>query len=260
MFEQDRVLVRLQQRVSLESSIAVCYLVGSYGRGSQDRYSDLDVVLLYQNEVERNQAYLDRRSFTSSILPFVSVKSFDSGAYRHIALYSNGAKVDFQFDALDVKKPSWSDRHILILKDTPDGWGRRLQEEAQKLTATAPVFSISSQELNLLDERFWILFANVYRQILRGDFQKPFPDYLRLLNSTLPTLLKLLPLDEPARRDLIKSSFGANTEQTREHLEKLLNAYLQARNRIVEIHNLEFRPDQRFERDVKGIFSSHSVR
>jgi predicted nucleotidyltransferase len=260
MFEQDRVLVRLQQRVSLEAQIAACYLVGSYGRGAQDSYSDLDVVLLYKDEVERDQAYQDRRSFARSILPFVSVKSFDSGSYRHIALYSNGAMVDFSFDALDVKQPAWTDRHILILKDTPDGWAHRLQSEAQNLTASNRFSSISSQELNLLDERFWILFANVYRQILRGDFQTPFVDYLRLLGSTLPAMLELLPQDEPVRLQLIKSSYGANIQHTQEHLEHLLAAYLDARHRIIEIHNLEFRPDQHFERDMQRIVKSPPVR
>lgn len=32
MFEQDRVLVRLQQRVMSEGDIVACFLAGSYGR------------------------------------------------------------------------------------------------------------------------------------------------------------------------------------------------------------------------------------
>ena len=42
MFEQDRVLVRLQQRVISEGDIVACFLAGSYGRRETDRNAEHD--------------------------------------------------------------------------------------------------------------------------------------------------------------------------------------------------------------------------
>ena len=78
LFEQDRVLVRLQQRIQSQANIAACFLSGSYGRRLADAYSDLDVVLIFADTAVREQALQERREFVRSVLPFVAVKSFDA--------------------------------------------------------------------------------------------------------------------------------------------------------------------------------------
>ena len=61
MFEQDRVLVRLQQRVMSEGDIVACFLSGSYGRRENDAYSDMDVALVFADETARERAWRQRR-------------------------------------------------------------------------------------------------------------------------------------------------------------------------------------------------------
>ena len=53
MFEQDRVITRLQQRVMREPAIAACFLSGSFGKRRDDGYSDLDVALLFDSDASR---------------------------------------------------------------------------------------------------------------------------------------------------------------------------------------------------------------
>ncbi len=104
MFEQDRVLVRLRQRIARDQQIQVCFLTGSYGRGTQDKFSDLDLVLAYKDEGSLTLAYENRRDFVRSVLPFVPARSFDADhirPYLHSALYANGTKVDYQYAAMD---------------------------------------------------------------------------------------------------------------------------------------------------------------
>jgi signal-transduction protein with cAMP-binding, CBS, and nucleotidyltransferase domain len=89
MFEQDRVLLRLQQRVLAEPEVLVCFLSGSYGRGEQDAFSDLDVAMVFADEDSRETAFEQRRDFVRSVLPYVPAKSFDAAhvrPYFHIAL------------------------------------------------------------------------------------------------------------------------------------------------------------------------------
>jgi hypothetical protein len=125
MFEQDRLLVRLQQHVLRERDILVCFLAGSYGRNTHDAYSDLDVALVFAGEAEREAAFGRRREFVRAVLPYVPAKSFDAVHVRpffHIALYGNGAKVDYRYETQQLLRPNPWDRKIRILKDT-DGWG-----------------------------------------------------------------------------------------------------------------------------------------
>ena len=106
MFEQDRVLVRLQQYILKDDQIKACFLAGSHGRGANDKYSDLDMVLIFSGAVSRDRAYEQRHKFVKSVLPYLSAKSFDADhvmPYLHIALYANGAKVDFIFETINMK-------------------------------------------------------------------------------------------------------------------------------------------------------------
>lgn len=252
MFEQDRVLLRLQQRVITEEEILACFLSGSYGRGTQDAYSDLDVVLVFADEDTREVAYKNRRAFVRSVLPYVPACSFDAvhvRPYLHVALYSNGAKVDYRYEAKDSLRPSYWDREIRILKDTA-GWAESFLRAGLQLSGAKPLPTVNDTQMAALDERFWIMFMDVYRLVLRGEFDKPFPIYLRLLNFTLPELLHLLPPEEPARGDLIGVAYQRDTKATVEHLRDLLTAYLSAREAIIRRHRLHYQPNLALEREL----------
>jgi predicted nucleotidyltransferase len=251
MFEQDRVLLRLQQRILAEPQVLVCFLSGSYGRGTQDTYSDLDVALVYANDDSRARAFERRKEFVHSVLSYVPAKSFDAThvrPYLHVAVYSNGSKVDYRYETKESLAPNPWDREIRLLKDD-DGWGKRFQHSCLQLAATLPM--TTAKDLTNLDDRFWIMFMDVYRQVLRGDYDKPFTVYLQLLYFTLPELLRLLPLEEPARRALVSANYQRDARVTIEHLRQLMRAYLAAREAIIQRHRLIFVPDEAFERELQ---------
>ena len=146
MFEQDRVLLRLQQRVLTAPEVLVCFLSGSYGRGEQDAYSDLDVALVFADEGSREVAYEQRREFVRSVLPYVPAKSFDAThvrPYFHIALYSNGTKVDYRYETKETLIPNPWDRDIHLLKDSDD-WGKAFHESALQMSSTLPAPSTTA--------------------------------------------------------------------------------------------------------------------
>ncbi|MGB3716009.1 MAG: nucleotidyltransferase domain-containing protein [Candidatus Promineifilaceae bacterium] len=257
MFEQDRLLMRLQQRVLSEPAILVCFLTGSYGRRTHDPYSDLDVVLVFGGEREREVAYAGRREFVESLMPYVPAKSFDARHIRpffHIALFANGAKADFRYETKEALKPSVWDRDIQLIKDK-DGWGKRFQVEAEKLSSVPPRPTFTERELVDLDNRFWIMFIDVYRVLLRGDYDKPYPVYLELLSFTIPLLLRLLPSEDPAHQSLSISHYDHDTTATTKHMRALMNAYLEARTAVIRRYNLTFMPDQIFETAIIKLIS-----
>jgi hypothetical protein len=244
--------MRLQQRVLSESAILVCFLSGSYGRRTHDPYSDLDVVLVFEGEKEREVAYAGRVEFVRSLMPYVPAKSFDAGHIRpffHVALFANGAKADFRYETMEDLKPSVWDRDTQLIKDK-DGWGKRFQSDAEKLSSIPPRPTFSEKELVELDNRFWIMFMDVYRVLLRGDYDKPYPVYLELMSFTIPLLLRLLPSEESARHSLSISHYDHDTPATTEHMRALLNAYLDARAAVIRRYNLTFIPDQIFENAI----------
>ncbi len=227
MFEQDRFIVRLQQKVVPEAAILACFLSGSFGRRTEDDYSDLDVALVFDGGAARDAAWTRREAFVREILPYVPAKSFDAAhvrPYFHVALYGNGAKVDYRFESREELKPNPFDREIRILKD-PAGWAETYQ--AQCAQTYLPPQRISSDELQQLDHRFWVMFWDVYRLLLRGDTEKPFTVYLELLHFTLPTLLRLLPPEDPAYQGLLAAYFARDAQATRQQMKTLLEAYLQ---------------------------------
>jgi hypothetical protein len=253
LFEQDRVLVRLQQRVQGERSIAACFLSGSFGRRAEDAFSDLDVALVFDDETERQTAWSERRDFVRSIVPFVAVKSFDAvhvRPYFHIALYSNGAKVDFRYETKTSLQPSYWDRDIRILKDD-DGWLETFQAQSAQAPLTQP--QLTTAELTALDERFWVMFMDAFRLLKRGDYDKPFTIYLELLHFTLPPLLRVLPPEEPARQKLLRAGYSANTKQTLSGLVDLLEAYVAARTAVIQRLHLPFTPEKSFESAIQQL-------
>lgn len=252
MFEQDRVLVRLQQRVLGEEAILVCYLTGSYGRGIQDSYSDLDVTLVFSDEGDRKSYFEARHDFAQSVLPYVPAKTFDATHIRpffHIALYANGAKVDYLYETKATLQPTPWIREIRLLKDK-DGWGQQFKELSSRQPATIPRPTISVQALRELDDRFWVMFMDIYRQLRRGDYDRPYEVYLQLLYFTVPELLALLPEDIQARQGLIQANYGHDAKVNLRHFRELLVAYLKARDAVVQHHKLNFTPNQNFEREI----------
>ncbi len=252
MFEQERVIVRLQQRVQNESAVQVCFLAGSYGRRTDDAYSDLDVALVFADDFQRESAWRQRREFVKSVTPYVPCKSFDAAHVRpffHIALYSNGAKVDYRYETKESLQPNPWDRDLRILKD--DGWGAEFQARCAQTVPTRP--QITAAELTSLDERFWVMFWDVYRQALRGDFDKPFTVYLELLHFSLPPLLRVLPPEDPAYKGLLAAFYSQDTKATAVHLRSLLEAYVAARTAVVRRLNLAFMPDTSFENQMKRL-------
>lgn len=251
-FEQDRVIVRLQQRVLREESIVICYLTGSYGQQTEDGFSDIDVVLVFPDQASRDRVYNKRREFVQSILPYVPAKSFDASHIKphfHIALYSNGSKVDFHFETLSDLRQADLDIKIRLLKDTV-GWATELQMTAESSSPAISKPVISSRMLVELDERYWIMFMDIYRLLRRGDVEKSFPIYIEQMYFTLPKLLRFLPQGHPARLALISSYFGQDVVVTLENLRLSLKAYVDARTAIVDRYNLAFVPDSNFEREI----------
>ena len=56
MFEQERFVGRLQRHVLAEQGVVSCFLTGSFGRRGDDLYSDVDVVLVYEDAFTRIRA------------------------------------------------------------------------------------------------------------------------------------------------------------------------------------------------------------
>lgn len=258
MFEQDRVLVRLRQRVVQDKEIKVCFLTGSYGRGSQDKYSDIDVALVFEDERALEAAYSQRREFVRSVLPFVPAKSYDADhvrPYLHSALYGNGTKVDYQYADMKTMTPGDQFRKLLLIKDTEDGWGRQLQLSSEKLTEAAQKKNISLADFSEMDEVFWVLFLEVFRQVSRGDQITPFDTYLHLVYNTLPNVLSLIPSDQPIRYFLARSLYDDDPSITLKFLRQLLVHYLEARRIIVQYYDLDFELDKAFENEMIRIVS-----
>ena len=253
MFEQDRVLGRLQQRVMSKGDIVACFLAGSYGRRTQDPYSDMDVALVFANNLARERAWQQRREFVQSVLQYVPAKSFDGEhvrPYFHIVLYSNGTKADYRYELQAELAPNPWDSDLRILKDT-DGWAASYQAACAQTALPQP--RLSAAELAALDERFWVMLWDAFRLLLRGDGDKPFTIYLELLHFTLPALLHVLPPEDANRQPLLRANFSQDTQATAVHLHNLLQAYLNARTAVIQRLHLDFSPNTRFETAVQNL-------
>lgn len=257
MFEQDRFIVRLQQRVMREQDVAICFLTGSYGRRTEDAYSDLDVVLVFADAAARDAAWARRHEFVRSVLPYVPARSFDADhlyPYYHIALYSNGAKVDYRYAAQNEMAPLPEDRELRILKDS-DNWAEDYQAASARIIPTQP--RLEAAELQRIDARFWGLFWDVFRQLLRGDAERPFATYLDLIYLTLPPLLRALPPEDPARQGLIQVYYTRDARPTLKQLRSLFTAYLAARTAVIRRYNAGYIPDTTFERGLEQMLDRH---
>lgn len=254
MYEQERVITRLQQAVSRELGIKVCFLSGSFGRRSNDGYSDIDVALVFESAAERDELYGRRQAFAESVMTYIPVKGFDAvhvRPYFYVSLYSNGTKVDYRYELMDELEPNHWDRDIRILKDT-GGWGEQFSAASQRSPMPPPPL-IELTQLEELDNRFWVMFWDVFRQVKRGDYDKPFSVYLEMTSFTLPVLFYLLPSDDPAYQNLIEATYSRDTKQTLAHLRGLLEAYVAARSAVIRRHRLTFTPNSSFEAEIRKL-------
>jgi hypothetical protein len=251
MFEQERVIGRLQRRVLGEASIMACFLSGSYGRRADDDYSDIDVTLVYGDDLAREMAWIERKEFAKSVMPYVPLKAFDGEHIRpnfYITLFSNGSKIDYRYESAKSITPNPWDNQIRILKDS-EGWAERYQADSARLSKPQP--AISSSDLIELDQRFWVMYWDALRLLARGDYDKPFTIYLEILSFILPPLLNVLPSGDPAREGLINAYYSRDTKATAKHLGDLMGAYLAARQAIVQSYHLQPVGDQAFESEIR---------
>ena len=250
MFEQERLIGRLQRRVLEEPDVTACFLSGSFGRRASDPYSDLDVALVHRDNQALERAWRNRVQFAKSIMPYISLKSFDGEHIRpfsHIVLFANGSKVDFRFETQDSLAPNPYDSQIRILKDT-GGWAETFQSKSSQ--QPLPQANMTNSDITVIDQRFWVMFWDVLRILARGDTDKPFTIYIELLHFTFPPLLHALPPEVPARKNLIEAHFSRDANITARHLKSLLNAYVTARKAVVERYHLQFSADQSFENQI----------
>lgn len=254
MFEQERVIGRLQRRVLGDPAIVACFLSGSYGRGTDDGYSDLDVGLVFADDADRDRAWEQRDDFAQSVMPYVTIKAFDAEHVRpffHICLLANGSKIDYRYEsAATIEAGPWDSR-IRILKDS-DGWADAYQADC--VTRSWPRPTVVDAELNQIDQRFWVMFWDALRLLARGDTDKPFTIYLELLSFSLPPLLALLIEDDAARQGLIKAGYSRDAEATIQQLDALLDAYLVARTAIVQRYHLHGIGNEAFESELRRNF------
>jgi hypothetical protein len=253
MFEQERVIGRLQRRVAADPAVLACFLSGSFGRNAADSYSDLDAALVFADEAARGRAWEERHEFAQSVMPYVAIKSVDAGhvqPYFYIVLFANGSKVDYRYEsAASLSANPW-DSQIRILKDS-GGWAEAYQAACARLSKPQP--AITSSELAHLDQRFWVMYWDALRLLARGEYDKPFTIYLELLSLTIPALMRALPAPDPARDGLIQAYYGRDPRSTLPHLAALMQAYLAARSALVQHYHLQPIGDQAFESEIRKI-------
>jgi hypothetical protein len=117
----------------------------------------------------------------------------------------------------------------------------------------APAARITADEMSRLDQRFWIMFWDIYRLLLRGDIYKGYTIYLELLHFTLPTLLAILPPEDPGYQGLIVARYGPDAGSTLAHLRALLKAYEEARAAVIRRTNVGYMPNSAFEQAIKRL-------
>ncbi|MEJ2752810.1 MAG: nucleotidyltransferase domain-containing protein [Chloroflexota bacterium] len=250
MFEQERVIGRLQRRIAADPAIVGCFLGGSFGRRAEDDYSDIDVALIFADDAARDRAWHERNEFARSVMPYVPLKAFDGEhvrPYLYITLFSNGSKIDYRYESAVSLAPNPWDGQIRILKDS-DGWAEQFQADSARLSK--PQAAMSSAELTRLDQRFWVMYWDALRLLSRGDHDKPFTIYLEILYFTLPPLLAALPVDDAAHEGLIGAYFSRDTVETAKQLQGLLDAYVAARSAVIRRYHLQPMGDQAFESEI----------
>jgi hypothetical protein len=151
--------------------------------------------------------------------------------------------------------PLPEDRELRILKDS-DGWAESYQAASARIIPTQP--RLEAAELERIDTRFWGLFWEVFRQLLRGDARTPFTTYLELLYFTLPPLLARPAARGPGPPGTRSTSITrAMPAPTLRELRRLFGAYLAARSAVISRYNVGYLPDSGFERGIERILDRH---
>ncbi len=253
MFEQERTLSRLQQRILRESGLFACFLVGSFGRRDQDDFADLDVYLVYPTQQALEAAFAGRRELAGSILPYVAARIWENpGRPGQISvLFANGSKIDLFYAAREALAPAPHFSQIVILKDTND-WAADLSRQSAHAAppAQAPA---SAADLEALDNRFWVALWDIWRRLQRGDVDTPFADYLELLRSVIPFLLAHLPERSPAADRLVDLEYTRDSDRSLDHLRRLIDGYTAARDAVAARYRLAYSGDAAFERALRQL-------
>lgn len=255
MFEQERVIGRLQRYVLAAPTIKACFLSGSFGRRAADEYSDIDVVFVFTNEAIRAAAWGKRADLAQAIMPYVPLKAYvaeERRPYMQIVLFANGSVLEIRYETHESLEPNPWDSPIRILKDD-DGWLPSFEAHSAGLGKPRP--NLSSSDLQQIDDQFWVKFWAVLRLVARGDVDKPFPAYLDLLQHTLPPLLAALPPGDPAREALGQCAYSRDPQTTTMHLANLLEAYLAARAKLVAQYHLQPVATEAFEREIQRLLA-----
>ena len=247
MYEQDRVLTRLQQHVRRDFRIVVCVLEGSFGRRTADAYSDLDVALGYADDASRAAAWAERARFATEVLPYVAARSADGGVpFLHRAVYANGARVDFRYALADELRPG---PDVRALKE-PAGW--QSQTSTPALPPAPP--TLSAAALRDIDDSFWIFLLDVERHLQRGDSETPFPLFVALLHDVIQPLFAVLPAGHPLRLRLLQLQYKDDARHNRKQLRALLDTYRETRAAVLAAQRLDLADDPTFERQVERLF------
>jgi len=253
MFEQERMIGRLQRKVASESDIFACFLSGSYGRRTNDEFSDLDIALVFADAAAKTRAWRNREQFAQSIMPYLALKSFDAQHIRpffHIALYANGSKLDFRYEERHALNPNPWDSQIRILKDSQN-WAESFQMASAQMIYPQPV--ISKTELINIDRRFWIMFWDIVRQLARGDSDRPFTIYLELLYFTLPALVRALPPSDPARKLLTQIHYETDAKNSMQSMITFFDGYIAVRSALIKHYSLQITTDTSFEFEFRKL-------
>ena len=73
----------------------------------------------------------------------------------------------------------------------------------------------------------------------------------------MPTILRLLPPEDPAYQGLLVAYFSRDAQATRQQLRVLLEAYLAARAAVIRRTNVHYMPDSSFERAIRDMVARH---
>lgn len=250
MFEQERTLNRLQQRVGLIPGLTAAFLVGSRGGRGAHADADFDVVMVYRSLTGKEAARYSWPTMAAELLPYVAaiVHQAASNPDHLIALFANGAKFDLYFYAEEEVSPHPRFQSIRILHDTAS-WAQDLTSRSAALTLIErPV--ISDQQLADLDRQFWTGIWEVARLTRRGEVDRPFPIFVDLLNKAIAPLLAVLPADAPVAQALAEINFSRQPVDNRAMVQQLIPRYQAARSAVVENLQLSFQPHEAVEREL----------
>ena len=167
MLPQDPMIERLRQICQSDERLVAAMLYGSFTRGEADEFSDIDVMLFFDDKVAPD---IDQQAWVSPIAPIelYHINEFGAG----VAIFDNLVRAEFHFDrAADMRKletfhglvwfPSLASTLLL------DRTGQ-LAQHLQRLIGPPPAHDTPAEALSLCQGflNWTLLGANV---LLRGE-------------------------------------------------------------------------------------------